>query len=285
MPVRGEALGAELETRTVEVTARMTLAFAAGIGDLGPRTFDDAGPQPLVASPSFCVRLEWGVLARSRAATLGLTDPERLMAVHVEQDSAFHRPIRPGDALTTRARIVAIRATSVGAFVQTRLSTVDSATEAAVVTSWHSAIYRDVAVAGASGRVEDPPPLPAPPASLPSEVRLHVAREAAHVYGECADIWNPVHSERRVALGVGLPDIVLHGTASWAISGREIVKAYAGGDPTCLRRLRARFQAPIVPGGDIALAHGPGGKGQAHFRVANARTETALADGYAEWAS
>ncbi|HEV7501000.1 MAG TPA: MaoC/PaaZ C-terminal domain-containing protein, partial [Vicinamibacteria bacterium] len=155
----------------------------------------------------------------------------------------------------------------------------------AVVTSWHSAIYRDVAVAGANGRVEDAPAPPTPPASLPREVILHVPREAAHVYGECADIWNPIHSERRAALSVGLPDIVLHGTATWAMAGREIVKAYVGGDPTRLRRLRARFQAPIVPGGDIGLAHGPGASGQAHFRVGNARAETALADGYAEWGS
>jgi acyl dehydratase len=283
MPVRGDALGAELEPRTVEVTARMTLAFAAGIGDLGPRTFDDAGPDPLVASPSFCVRLEWAVLGRSRASALGLEEAERLRAVHVEQDSSFHRAIRPGDALTTRARIVAIRATSVGALVQTRLSTVDSASDAAVVTSWHSAIYRDVALAGASGRVEDPPALPAPPASLAGQATLHVPREAAHVYGECADIWNPIHSERRVALNVGLPDIVLHGTAAWAMAGRKMVEAYAAGDPTRLRRLRARFQAPIVPGGDILLAHGPGDAGQAHFRVGNTRAETALADGYLEW--
>jgi len=282
MSVRGDALGAELPPSTVEVTTRMTLAYAAGIGDVGPRTFDDAGPEPLVAPPPFCVRLEWGVLRHGRSDVLGLDAAERLRAVHVEQDSTFHRPILPGDALTTRARVVAIRATRAGAFVQTRLRTTDRATDTPVVTSWHSAIYRGVAVAGEDGRVERPPEFPGAPGALPSHTTIAIPREAAHVYTECADIWNPIHSERRVALSVGLPDVVLHGTATWAIAGREIVKAHGGSDPTRLRRLRARFQAPIVPGGEIVLRCGADETGGVHFRVANGRGETALAEGYAQ---
>lgn len=282
MPVRSAALGAELEPSTVAVTPRMTLAYAAGIGDVGPRTFDDAGHWPLVAPPAFCVRLEWMVLLGSRGATLGLEEKERLQAVHVEQDSTFHVPIHPGDTLTTRARIVAIRATGAGALVQTRLSTVHARTAAPVVTSWHSVIYRGVAVAGPDGRVEEPPSVPEAPAGLPRRASLPLPREAAHVYTECSGIWNPIHSERRVALSVGLPDVILHGTAAWAIAGREAIGSYAEGDPTRLLRLRARFKAPIVPGGAMELDHGPGtDDGQVHFRLTNPQGEVSLDGGFA----
>ena len=282
MPVRGDALGAELEPSTVEVTARMTLAYAAGVGDVGPRTFDDAGEEPLMAPPAFCVRLEWAVLLPSRSALLGLDDRERPRAVHVEQDSTFHRPIRPGDALTTRGRVVAIRGTRAGAFVRTRLLTTDARDGRPVVTSWHAAIYRDVGVRGDDGAIDDAPPVPGAPATLTGGARLAVPRQAAHVYTECSGIWNPIHTERRAALGLGLPDVILHGTATWAMAGREIVNAYAGGDPGRLQRLRARFQAPIVPGGEVGLTHGPGPEGDVHFRVSNVRGETALAGGYAQ---
>ena len=60
------------------------------------------------------------------------------------------------------------------------------------------------------------------------------------------------------------------------------MKAYADGDPTRLRRLRGSFKVPVVPGGAIALFHGPGDPGDVHFRVTNAEGETALADGYAQ---
>ncbi len=281
MPVRGGALGEELTANTVEITPRMTLAFAAGIGDVGPRTFDDAAPEALVAPPSFCVRLEWCVLSAGRAERLGLDAFERLRAVHVEQDSTFHRPIRPGDRLTTRARIVATRTTSAGALVETRLATVDEAGEP-IVTSWHSAIYRGVPLAGDQGRVEERPPVPTDPPDLPERVRISVPREAAHVFTECAGIWNPIHSERRVALEAGLPDVVLHGVATWALAGREIVKAHAAGDPARLRRLRSRFKAFVIPGDPITLCHGRGANGDVFFRVTNGWGEDALTDGYAQ---
>jgi acyl dehydratase len=280
MPVRAAALGDALPPATVDVTVRMALAFAAGIGDVGPRTFDDAAADALVAPPSFCVRLEWAVLAAGRAKVLGVDDGERLRAVHVEQDSTFHRPIRPGDRLTTRARIVAARATSAGALVQTRLSTTASASNGPVVTSWHSAIYRGVALDGADGRVEQAPEHPSPPASLPNRVEIPIPREAAHVFTECAGIWNPIHSERRVALAAGLPDVVLHGSATWAFAGREIVGIYGGGDPTRLGRLRARFKAPVVPGGALTLFHRRANE-DVFFRVVNAAGEDAVTEGYA----
>ena len=281
MPIRASALGAELEPCTVEVTTRMTLAFAAGVGDVGARTFDDAGDPPLVAPPAFCARLEWGVLLRGRNDLLGVDDSERLRGVHVEQDSTFHRPIRPGDRLTTRARVVEIRSTSAGALVRTLFSTSTATGDDPVVTSWQSSIYRGVAVGGASGTLLSPPAFPNAPADLPGRRSIPVAREAAHVYTECADIWNPIHSERAVALRAGLPDVILHGTASWAMAGREIVTLYAGGDPTRLKRLRTRFKAPIIPGHPMSLRHGEVGGGEVHFRVLNHDGAVALADGFA----
>jgi acyl dehydratase len=281
MPVRAGALGAELDPVTVDVTARWTLAYAAATGFLFPRTFDDAGPEPLVAPPPFCVRLEWAVLLPGRGTVLGLSEVERLRAVHVEQDSTFHRPVAARDRLTTSARVVAIRQTRAGALVQTRLVTAEAASGAPVATSWHTAIYRGVPVEGADGRVEDAPAFPAAPGPLARATTLAVPREAAHVYTECAGIWNPIHSERRIALAAGLPDIVLHGTATWAMAGREVLASHASGDPTRLRRLRARFVSPVVPGTDLAMWQAAGAAGDVHFDVTSAHGETVLADGYA----
>ena len=40
---------------------------------------------------------------------------------------------------------------------------------------------------------------------------------AAHVYTECARIWNPIHTDVAYARAAGLPDIILHGTATLAL--------------------------------------------------------------------
>ena len=80
-----------------------------------------------------------------------------------------------------------------------------------------------------------------------------------HVYTECARIWNPIHTERDVALRAGLPDIILHGTATWALAGREVLRAYGDGDPARLKRLHGRFTAMVIPGTSIVVEHAPTG--------------------------
>jgi acyl dehydratase len=200
----------------------------------------------------------------------------------VEQDSTFHRPIRPGDRLSTHGKIVAIRATSAGALVRTRLITTDVTSAAPVVTTWHASIYRGVGIGGDGASVEDPAPLPAVPDELSHRRPIEIHRGAAHVYTECASIWNPIHTERRIAIEQGLPDIILHGTATWATAAREIVAVHANGDPGRLKRLRAVFKAPVVPGHEITLLHGSSQRGIVGYRVINHRGEVAIADGFAE---
>lgn len=282
MPVQTSALGVDLEAHTVDITTRMTLAFAAGVGDVGPRTFDDAASAGLMAPPAFCARLEWGVLLAGRIGVLGVDEAERARGVHVEQDSTFHRPVRPGDRLTTQETVVGIRATSAGALVRTRFRTTETATGAPVVTSWHSSIFRGVTVEGAGGSVAEAPSCPRALESLGETGTISIDRAAAHIYTECASIWNPIHSERRVALAQGLPDVILHGTATWAMVGREIVSRYGSADPGRLRRLRAKFKAPVIPGHDVTLLHGRDENDVVHFRVINHLGETALADGLAQ---
>jgi hypothetical protein len=90
MPILTEALGSELESRTVEMTPRRILAFAAGVGEVGVRTFDDAA-ETFVASRCLCASLEWPVISQNRRSSLlGLSTEELRMGVHVEQDSTFH---------------------------------------------------------------------------------------------------------------------------------------------------------------------------------------------------
>ncbi len=117
-------------------------------------------------------------------------------------------------------------------------------------------------------------------------IRLPVARELPHVYSECAQIWNPIHTERRVALDAGLPDIILHGTATWAIAGRELTKHYAGGSPLQLQRLAGRFEAPVIPGEDLSIEHLASDKepGTVFFTVRNHAGEVAINGGVAEFA-
>ena len=116
-------------------------------------------------------------------------------------------------------------------------------------------------------------------------VEIAVPREMPHVYTECADIWNPIHTERAVALAAGLPDIILHGTATLALAARELLNREAGAAPARLARIACRFGAMVIPGATIQV-HATGGTpiagGRAvFFTVTNAAGGPAIRDGVA----
>ena len=83
------------------------------------------------------------------------------------------------------------------------------------------------------------------------------------------------------AAAAGLPDIIVHGTATWAIASREIVARRAGGDPSRLRRLHGRFRAMVIAGTPVTLEHRDAGDAAVAFRVLNCDGAEAIADGYA----
>jgi acyl dehydratase len=283
VPIQSTAAGSPLDTSRERISVRRLLAYAAGIGATAPSAFNDDREGGVVAMPPFCVSLEWPVVSGARAReVLGAESAEAYRGVHASQDSFFHRPIRPGDELETRGRIAAVEPTRAGALVSMKLETIDSASGEAVVTSWSHSIYRGVGVAGPASVIEPAPAVPAAngaPAGDP--VVLWIPREMPHVYTECASIWNPIHTERTVALAAGLPDIILHGTATWALAGREVLRLYADSDPRRLRRLHGRFRAMVLPATDIRLEHSRDAAGAVHFVVRNHRGEPAIDQGFA----
>jgi acyl dehydratase len=267
----------------------MTLAYAAGIAAIDDCYLDDARPDGVMAPPPFCVALEWPVVNGEAFRTaIGVRAEDRVNAVHVTQDSHFHRPIRPGDALRTTGRVIGMRSTAAGTLIESRLDTAESKSGAAVVTSFHAAIYRRMSMSGSPARSEAPPALrhePDLPAGAATSATLPVARGLPHIYTECAAIWNPIHTERRIALAARLPDIILHGTATWALAAQHLIGACAGGDLTRLRRFGGRFKAMVIPGTSIRVEHAsdPDRPGRVGFVVRNAAGELAIAHGIAEF--
>lgn len=282
LPLHSSAVGAKFSANEVEITTRRLLAYAAGLGATAESLFDDARPGGIVALPQFCVALEWWVRPGA-SDPLGASSQERLRVVHASQDSHFHRLIRPGDRLISDGQIVEVRTTRAGAFYRSKFETRDLVTGEPVVTSWSGAIARGVAVEGEAAALESPPHLPEGPLAGDAEtIEIPIAREAPHVYTECADIWSPIHTEREVALAAGLPDIILHGTATWALAGCEVIRRRAAGDPTRLARLHGRFTGMVLPGTSITLALDRPRNGTVRFEVRNAAGELAIRGGVAE---
>lgn len=285
MAIPTSAVGLALGQREQVLSTRRMLAYAAGLGELSPQVFDDLDPD-FMAHPALCVALEWPLL--SDPAVLAALVPEareRQRAVHLVQDSQFHRPMRSGTRLCTAGRITGIWRGGAGVRVASGLQTrSDDGTP--LVTSHTVAVYRGV---DALGEDCPPPHLPETPVtddgwSEEHCVELPIDRALPHRYTECAGIWNPIHTERRAARAAGLPDVVLHGTATWALAGSAIVRQLADGDAARLRRLRGRFGALVFPGSSLQLrwrARTGDHDTAVQFTVLTADGQPAIADGLA----
>ena len=64
-----------------------------------------------------------------------------------------------------------------------------------------------------------------------------ISSTLAHVYTECARIWNPIHTDRAVARAAGLPDIILHGTATLALAISQTLRHDPRGPAAPVRAL------------------------------------------------
>lgn len=192
------------------------------------------------AHPVFPVSYEWPVTQAIRVATR-LQDLNAHL-VHAQHDLVIHR--RPGaEPLTTRAQVLSARQRAPGAFVVIRISTTDAAGQP-VTTSDYGMLYRGVALEGPEkslAAAEDPPAFDG---SLEKTGEVEVPATAAHVYTECARIWNPIHTDPAYAREAGLPGIILHGTATLAYSVSLLLKKSAV-DAGAVRRVQCRFSGMV----------------------------------------
>jgi acyl dehydratase len=285
MPLDSTMVGTTTEAIRHDVDARWLMAYAAGLGDLNSRYLDTAA-HTVVAHPVFPVCLEWpAVLAtRNLPGYASSTADERARGVHAAHDLHLYRPIRAGDRLTTRATVVQMRQIKPGAAQLTRLDTVDEA-GVLVCRTYQLGISRGVSIAGGDRTLEEPPAWPDRGDSdgEGSCIDMPVAPGAAHVYTECARIWNPIHTDRRVALAAGLPDIILHGTATLALAVSRLVDRCVDGDPGRVRRLGGRFLSMVRMPSTLTLRIDGEREQTVSFSVLTQDGEAAVGQGFLTW--
>ena len=178
-----------------------------------PRTSTRRGPAG--RRPSALPRLLRVAAGRRRCAGRSSATRSRRSASTPRTTSSIHRPPRAGDRLsTTRAGGRRASRRAPGTLVVTRLDDRRRRRRARSRTTDYGSVYRGVACE----RPERPPraaePSTASDAGRPpgggrrrgaiGRSRCRVPAELAHVYTECARIWNPIHTDVAVARRAGL---------------------------------------------------------------------------------
>jgi acyl dehydratase len=280
--------GSSLREYRTEVTWRRTMNYGAAVGDNNPVYFDDERAGGIIAPPMFAVAVTWPISERILDFIQADDFPKEILVtlVHYTEHLAFHRTVRPGDHLTIKGCIAAILPHKAGTLMVLRFAAVDE-TGAPVFTEHIGGMLRGVQCLGDAKFSE---PLPEVPTAIGEgtplwENTVFVDPLMPFVYDGCTDIVFPIHTSVAFARRVGLPNIILQGTATLAFAARDLVDREANADPFLLRSIACRFVGMVLPGTEmrtVLLGRRSDDTGtDLFFTVRNTKGDDVISGGYA----
>jgi acyl dehydratase len=238
-------IGVWTEPVTFEVTAERIAEYAAATNDpiAAHRDGKVAGPVFAIV-PVFESMLE-PVLEVVPVQYFGL-------AVHGEQDFRFHRAIRPGDVLSSRARMTGYEGLPNGTRAAIHLECRDQ--DGGLVNEQYVTVFfRGIDAGELVGELTPEHKLDVAlrdkePAG---SVEAHVDDDQTFRYSPASGDPMPIHLDEQVALDSGLPGIIAHGLCTMAFASWAVLNEVGGSDVTSLQRLAVRFSKMVMPGEDL----------------------------------
>jgi acyl dehydratase len=225
-------------------------AVAVGAGQQDPTrelefTTENTAGRPLRALPTYA-----NLLDRS-TATLDLGDIDHSGLVHAEQAVTLHQPLANQGSARSTSRIVGVYDKGAAALVVAESSVVDAATAEPLATCRTSMFIRGE---GGFGGERGPKPQWAVPDREADVVIDYQTRpEQALIYRLTGDR-NPLHSDPAFAARGGFSQPILHGMCTYGYTGRALLHAVCGSDPTRFRSMSARFSQPVLPGAPLSVS-------------------------------
>lgn len=257
MKLSSDFVGTPIKEFRCKADPRWTMNYSASIGETNPVYYNDELPGGIIAPPLFPVAVTWPMVLNITDNITAPDFPKEVIftQVHYSEQLIVHRPVKAGDDLTVKGVIAAILPHRAGTYVTLRFDATDGAGDS-VFTEYIGAMMRGVECAGGgkgAGNIPEVAEWSDGPAPL-WESSLHISTLAPYIYDGCSNIHFPIHTSVRFARMVGLPGIILQGTATLAIALREIIEKEADGNSRLINSVYCRFTGMVFPGGDIKVS-------------------------------
>ena len=288
MEISSNLVGTRLKPHSTQIHWRDAMNYAAAIFDSNPLFFDDEQDGGILVHPMFSVAVTWPIVEHlsEYLDTADIPLEVLLTQVHYTEHLIFHRQLRPDEKLTIKGKIVAILPHRAGTHIIVRFQALDQDQEL-VFTEFNGAMLRGVQCGGAGRKEESCPVIPddKDDHQLRWRKRINIDPLLPFIYDGCTNIVFPIHTSKKFARKVGLPGILLQGTATLALAVRELIKHEAENRPLRIKEIFCRFSGMVFPGSDITLqvydVLAGQRSGRSYFDVLNQKGEKVLSHGYA----
>ena len=264
MSLNFDIIGADSEPAERSWTETDVLLYALAVG---------AGQQDPLAELEFTTENSSGVRTRvlptfgnmiaggGGRRSLGDFDPAAL--VHAEQAFTLHRPLPAAGTARSVSRVTGIYDKGSAALVVTESAAVDAGTGEPFASTRGSIFIRGE---GGFGGDRGPAQDWAMPSGAPDEQVIYRTRpDQALLYRLTGDR-NPLHSDPKFAARGGFPRPILHGMCTYGYTGRALLHAVCGSEPSRFGSMEGRFTRPVLPGDELTISIWADG-GTAYFRT------------------
>ncbi len=276
MPINPDIVGTTSDPveRSWTSTDALLYALGVGAGTLDPVDFEleftteNSADHPQRVLPTFAAVVGAGGQSRT---TMGSFDPA--MLVHGEQSIELSGPIPPDGTVRTTGTVTGVYDKGSGALVVLRSASVDAGTGEARFSATTSLFVRgEGGFGGERGPSSSAGPMPG---REPDDVVTYATRPDQALLYRLSGDRNPLHSDPVFAKRAGFDRPILHGLCTYGFTGRALLHAVCGSDPTRVRSMAARFSRPTYPGDTLTISMWNEADA-VRFRTDNQRGETVI---------
>ncbi|MFH1852081.1 MAG: MaoC/PaaZ C-terminal domain-containing protein [Candidatus Neomarinimicrobiota bacterium] len=255
MEINSLAVGQQFAPVPLIIDPRKITNFAAAVGDINPRYLDDLRDGPLAVHPSFSAVIAWQVVSLLRSqADFPIPVDIFNYFVHFDETINFQRQLHSGEEIIVTPELAAILPHRAGTLIVLQL-TVTTADGVNIYVHQMTGLLRGVKCRDDGRGAENLILTASVTREQPLEwsTEIIIAPEAPYLYDGCAGIVAPIHTSPAAARRLGLPGIILQGTATLARAVTGLIDHEAGGDPQQVAVLAGRFSDFVFPGTTIRL--------------------------------
>ena len=261
-----DAIGRTTDEHRYQVTEQALRAYADATDDVA------GGPVFAIVPAAAAIT----VASRSVAS-----DDVRPHVVHYEQDFLLLGQLRAGTTVTVQAAPIALLPRPNGTSLVIHVVTRDEGGEM-LNEQYVTEFFRGIEAPASVGRrppdhrldVDGEPPV--------AEIAYQIAPDQTIRYAEASGDHFAIHLNDDFARSVGLPGRIVHGLCTMAFTGRAALEAAGVHDPRAIRRLAARFSAPLFPGDTLTTRVWRLGEGTYGFVAAGSDGTLVIKDGRVE---
>ena len=254
MPINPDAVGATGDPVERSWNSKDLLLYALGVGagvedPTGKElefTTENSKDVTQKALPTFAVIV--GGAGGGAMGKIGTFNPA--MLVHGEQAITLHKPLPVEAKVRVTGKVVGIYDKGSGAVIETESEAVDAASGDAMFNT-RSAVF----IRGEGGFGGDRGPskkLEFPSRDADHQVTYETRQDQALLYRLSGDR-NPLHSDPEFAKLAGFPKPILHGLCTYGFTGRALLHAICGSDPSKFKSMEGRFSKPVFPGDALTV--------------------------------